>query len=371
MGIHDRDYYDPNQRSAGGIGLGRVSFKPGGLSVTSWLIIINVSIFILDAMLPVVDIADIRIIPDGIPAEVADRAVPADTPRPQNLPIGASWQRPLIDPQTGEPIGVVGPDGRPFLAAQVYRSWHPLNGYGHFSLLKGFQALEVWRVVTFQFLHADITHLFFNMFGLFIFGGMVEQYLGRKKYLSYYLICGIGGGLLYLAFAGLSVLGVPLPGTLAMTTMGTPLIGASAGVFGVIVACARIAPDSKVMLLFPPIPLKMKWMAYGYVGIAFFNLITGGGNAGGDAAHLGGAIAGYYFIRNQHLLRGFLDFGLVGSSKSRARPKPNPGPRRPKKTDQDEVDRILAKVNEKGLHSLTSKEKNTLERASRDARDNG
>ncbi|MEO0629350.1 MAG: rhomboid family intramembrane serine protease [Planctomycetota bacterium] len=356
MGIHDRDYYDPNAGRRGGVGLGGVSFRPRSLSITSWLIIINVSIFLLDATLPVVDIADLRVMPDAIPAEVASRAVPADTPRPQNVPIGVSWQRPLVDPQTGQTLAVAGPDGRPFPAVQVYRTWHPLNGYGHFSLLKGFQALEVWRVVTFQFLHADITHLFFNMLGLFIFGGMVEQFLGRKRYLSYYLICGIGGGLLYLLFAGLSVANVPLPGTLALTTRGTPLIGASAGVFGVIVACARIAPDTRVMLLFPPIPLKMKWMAYGYVAISAGNLIFGGQNAGGDAAHIGGAIAGFYFIRNQHLLRGFLDFGISGKSSGR-KPKRVRPVRPPRKDEQAELDRILSKVHENGLHSLTSKEK--------------
>ncbi len=366
MGIHDRDYYDDRRGGGGGgIGLGRVSFRPKQLSVTSWLIIINVLVFVVDARLPVVDIADLSVIPETISADVAARAVPADTPRPPNVPIGASWPRPLVDPETNQAIAAVGADGTVYPAVQYYRSWHPLNGWGHFSLLKGFRALEVWRVVTFQFLHADITHLFFNMFGLFIFGGMVEQYLGRKKYLSYYLICGIGGGLLYLLFAGLSALNVPLPGTLGMTTMGTPLIGASAGVFGVIVACARIAPDMRVMLLFPPIPLKMSWLAYGYVALATFNLLRGGSNAGGDAAHLGGAIAGFYFIRNQHLLRGFLDFGIGPSPKNSRQPR---GPRG-KAPSQQDVDRILAKVNEKGLHSLTSREKKTLERASRDARD--
>ncbi|MEL6498060.1 MAG: rhomboid family intramembrane serine protease [Planctomycetota bacterium] len=363
MGIHDRDYYNPGRRGVGGGGLSGVSFRPRSLSVTSWLIIINVSIFAIDALLPRVDIADIRVVRSDVPAAVVERAVaPADADRPSNVRLGQAWDKPLVDPQTGAQIGI-----------ERYRTWHPLNGYGHFSLLKGFRGLEVWRVVTFQFLHADITHLFFNMLGLFIFGGMVEQFLGRKRYLSYYLICGIGGGLLYLLFAGLAVAGAPLPGTLARTTIGTPLIGASAGVFGVIVACARIAPDMRVMLLFPPIPLKMKWMAYGYVAIATFNLVTGGGNAGGDAAHLGGAAAGFYFIRNQHLLRGFLDFGIgpaPSGSRVNAKRAAHRSSRRAQKSDQDEVDRILAKVNAEGLQSLTGKEKKTLERASRDARDN-
>ena len=86
------------------------------------------------------------------------------------------------------------------------------------------------------------------------------------------------------------------------------------------------------------------------------------------AAHLGGAIAGFYFIRNQHLLRGFLDVGL-GPGKPKARAGRPRSPKRSRKTEQVELDRILAKVAAKGLHSLTQKEKKTLERASREARD--
>src|SRR5947207_11272537 len=83
----------------------------------------------------------------------------------------------------------------------------------------------------------------------------------------------------------------------------TPLVGASAGVFGVILACAYIAPEAMVQLILPPVPLKLKWFAYGYVVVAAWNLLRGGANAGGDAAHIGGAIAGFFFIRNAHLLR--------------------------------------------------------------------
>ncbi|MGP1272478.1 MAG: rhomboid family intramembrane serine protease [Phycisphaerales bacterium] len=358
MGIYDRDYYDPRHGSgSGGAGLGRISFRPGRLSVTSILIIINVAVFFLDLALPMVDIRDVVERRQDVPRQQFENGVVVDAPRPQGIRQGEAWARPILDPNTGEVLG-----------QERYRTWHALNGYGHFSLLHGFLRLEVWRLVTFQFLHADLTHLFFNMFGLFIFGGMVEQYLGRSRYLSYYLICGISGGLLYLLFAGLASIGVSLPGTLAFTGMGTPLIGASAGVFGVIVACARIAPDMRVMLLIPPIPIKMKWLAYGYVGIAAFNLLSGGTNAGGDAAHLGGAIAGFYFIRKQHLLRDFLDFQLFRGKGKTVR-RADRSARSAGGINRRELDRILAKVSESGLHSLTAKEKKTLERASRDARD--
>lgn len=230
--------------------------------------------------------------------------------------------------------------------------------WGHFSTATLFK-LEVWRLISFQFLHAGILHLFMNMMGLYFFGAMVEQYLGKKKYLAFYLVCGICGGLAYLLLNLAGILAAKMgltniPGLL-YGNAATPLVGASAGVFGVILACAFIAPNAVVQLLIPPIPLKMKFFAYGYVAIAFISVVFGASNAGGEAAHIGGAIAGFFFIRNSHLLRDFFDI----FDDSRKKPDaPAPG-----QTDA-EVDRILDKVRDKGLHSLSDKERATLERAS-------
>ncbi|MCL4742167.1 MAG: rhomboid family intramembrane serine protease [Phycisphaerales bacterium] len=242
------------------------------------------------------------------------------------------------------------------LANTVLFPW--LYDVGHFSTKRGFQHLEVWRLVTFQFLHSPDTiwHLFFNMFGLFVFGGLVEQYLGRKKYLAFYLVCGIFGGLAYLLLNLLGQIpGLALPGVLFHDT-ATPLVGASAGVFGVIMACAFIAPNTIVQLIFPPIPLRMKWFAYGYVALAAVNLLAGGANAGGDAAHLGGAAAGFFFIRNSHLLRDFFDV-LKDSRRESGTPRP---PRRSR--GDDEVGRVLEKVRQEGIGSLTEREKRVLQR---------
>src|SRR6185436_18755240 len=117
---------------------------------------------------------------------------------------------------------------------------------------------------------------------------------------------------------------------------------ASAGVFGVIMAAAYIAPNAIVQLLFPPIPLKLKWFAYGYVALAAANLLRGGHNAGGDAAHVGGALAGYFFVRNAHLLRDFFD--VIGRRTPAAG-----GPAT--EADTQELDRILQKVGRDGLAS--------------------
>lgn len=265
------------------------------------------------------------------------------------------------------------------------RLWSVLHEYGHFSTAKGFfeivQAqggnqlvlnLQVWRLITFQFLHSPdtILHLLFNMFGLFFFGPMVEEQLGGRKYLAFYLVCGIMGGVLYVFLNLLGMTGLNIPGVLSGDP-GTPLVGASAGVFGVLMACAYIAPNAVVQLIFPPIPLKMKWMAYGYVALSLFNLLTSGRNAGGDAAHIGGAIAGYFFIRNSHHLMDFFD--VLGNSKEPKKPRPGRGGpgggggRRsgPRSPSDAEVDRILDKVSREGIGALSEKEKKTLERASR------
>jgi hypothetical protein len=155
--------------------------------------------------------------------------------------------------------------------------------------------------------------------------------------------------------------GVRIPGLLFNdTTM--PLVGASAGVFGVIVACAYIEPRQQVFLMFIPVGIPLPIFAYGYVLFSLINLLTGGSNAGGDAAHVGGAIAGYYFIRHSHLLRDFFDVfgdsratGGKRAARKAARSARKGGP------PEAEVDRVLAKVNKEGLGSLNDTERKVLE----------
>jgi hypothetical protein len=178
-------------------------------------------------------------------------------------------------------------------------------------------------------------------------------------------MCGLSGGVFYLVLNLVGWVGVPLPGALHVDP-ATPLVGASAGVFGVIIACAYIAPNMVVQLLFPPIPLKMKTLAYGYVGLVVLNLFfIQGANQGGDAAHLGGALAGYFFIRRPHLLRDFFDV-LGNSNKPRGRAGPGPGRR--KSSSDKEVDAILAKVQRDGIHSLSEGEKKKLREATEERR---
>lgn len=308
MGIYDRDYVN-DQRGMGGArppsGGGRLFARSPGWTVTTWLIVINIVVYVLMFLL------------------------------------------------------------QPYV-------WNA----GVLTLGQAYGRLEVWRLITFQFLHSpsSLMHIGFNMLGLWIFGPMVENYLGKKKYLAYYLVCGLAGGLLFIILNFLGILiKTPIPGLLDIDA-NSPLVGASAGVFGVIVACAKISPNTEIMLLFPPIPMKMKTFAYGYVAIALFSLLIGTSNAGGEAAHVGGAIAGYFFIRKSHLLSDFFDvFGDSRERKSKGKAKKPPKQSAYRNYNNtsgphpDEIDAILDKVHEKGFASLSEKDKKKLREASKDA----
>jgi len=230
----------------------------------------------------------------------------------------------------------------------------------HLSTDHAIWGLQYWRFIGFQFLHANFQHLLFNMIGLYFFGPLVEQYLGGKRFLAFYLLCGIFGAVLYLILnLGGYIFGNDVPGLLFNDT-ATPLVGASAGVFGILLAGAYLAPKVKVLVFFI-IPMKLATMAYLLVGVAVLTVLFGNGknNAGGEAAHLGGAAAGWYFIRNSHHLNGFFDF--LG----KADPTSKHFALKDKRASQVDVDRILDKVHKKGLASLNAKEKKILHDASR------
>jgi membrane associated rhomboid family serine protease len=245
--------------------------------------------------------------------------------------------------------------------------------WGHFSTARAFMylgvdpntkrlapvfGLEVWRFVTFQFLHANFMHLLFNMMGLFFFGGLVENYLGKKRYVAFYLACGICGALLYLILNFGGLLFGEAPGLL-FHDPHVELVGASAGVFGILMACAFIAPNAIVYIYFL-FPMRLRTVVYVFIAIAAFTVITSGPNAGGEAGHLGGAFAGAYLIRHTHLLRDFLD--IFGTAKAGRGGRAARTARRGV-VDEREVDRILTKVAQQGLRSLTEGEKRALRRA--------
>jgi membrane associated rhomboid family serine protease len=168
----------------------------------------------------------------------------------------------------------------------------PLQFWGHFSKFYAIDDWQFWRFITFQFLHGSVYHLAFNMLALYFFGPLVEAYFQPRQFLIYYLLCGVGGALFYLV---LLLLGWQIGADWA------PLIGASAGIFGVLLAAAIIAPHITVYIL-GLIPVPLLTMAYFFIIYAVLQVLLKGDNAGGEAAHLGGAAMGVLLMRRPQWL---------------------------------------------------------------------
>jgi rhomboid family protein len=223
--------------------------------------------------------------------------------------------------------------------------------WGNFNLEQGLYGLQLWRWVTYQFLHDGFMHVLFNMIGLYFFGPMLEKWWGSRRFLAFYLLCGVSG-------AAVMTLLSFVPGLL-MVGPATRLVGASGSLFGILAGAAALFPHQRVMLLFPPIPMAMRTMALLFMGLAFLSVMAGTPNAGGEAAHLGGALLGFVLVKNARWLNWAdrLSPSAIqdGVNKGRFERK-----RKRKLADRDEVNRILDKVRDKGLGSLTRQEKNTL-----------
>jgi membrane associated rhomboid family serine protease len=171
-----------------------------------------------------------------------------------------------------------------------------LSEWGAFTISDGVFRGQAWRFVTCMFLHAGAFHLFFNMLALYYFGGFVEAKFGRKRYLAYYLICGICGVLFYMAMYRLRFLD---------TDARAGMVGASAAVYGVLIGVVYLAPGMVVRLIFPPIAMRIRTMALLFIALAVAIILTRGPNAGGEAAHLGGALGGWILITNPRWLNVF------------------------------------------------------------------
>ena len=161
-----------------------------------------------------------------------------------------------------------------------------------------------WQVVTHMFMHGGFWHIFFNMYTLLIFGSVVERYLGPKKFLLFYFICGLGAVALHFGVQYLQMQsymeGAALGNATALQQIEaiklTPTVGASGAIYGVLMGYAMLFPESKMTLLFPPVTLSAKWMV---VIFAAIELVTGvSGLASGIAhfAHLGGMLIGWLMI---------------------------------------------------------------------------
>ncbi len=228
-----------------------------------------------------------------------------------------------------------------------------------------------WTLITYSFIHHGFMHILFNMLFLYWFGKLIKEYLGGQRVLSIYFLGVIAGGILYIILYNV----LPL---FQDAVDGSRLAGASAGVFAVVVGAATFMPNYTLFLLFIG-PVRIKYIALFYVLLSF--LQSAGSNAGGEIAHMGGALMGFVFVKQ---LQKGTDWGTPVTSfinwmksffvrqpkikvtySSKNKTQSSDSPPKHSKTDQDEIDVILDKISDSGYKSLTSDEKQKLFNASK------
>lgn len=157
----------------------------------------------------------------------------------------------------------------------------------YFPMMEQFKP---YQIVTHFFMHGSPRHLLFNMMGLFFLGPMVERTLGNKNFLILYLASAFGALIAHLGvdFYQYSSMGISrFPG----------VVGASGAIYGVVIAFATLFPNTKLMLLFPPIPIKAKYLGIGYIAYDLYQGVMGSNTGVAHFAHLGGAITGFFLIK--------------------------------------------------------------------------
>jgi len=258
----------------------------------------------------------------------------------------------------------------------------------HFGFSPGSVLTHPWTPLTYMFVHGGFWHVFMNMIVLFFFGPPLERKWGSREFMKFYLVAGMGGALISLAF-------LPLP----MVASETLVVGASGAVYGVMLAFALNWPDARVYI-WGILPIRAKWFVAGLAVITFVSTFSATGGNVAHWAHLGGLVTGFIYLRYGQRLSRQLD-RLVeaaeravpwevrddASPSAGRRPRPGGGAARapgagdgkeirfrrrggqgeekPDADTLDEVDRILDKIREHGLDSLTEEEREFLDEMSR------
>ncbi len=166
-----------------------------------------------------------------------------------------------------------------------------------------------WQMVTHIFMHGSLIHIFFNMYALWMFGSILENVWGPKRFITFYLVCGIGAALLHMTalyfetepiiseFKSLNAEQQVVISDRFYQIIGLPTVGASGAVFGCLAAFAYLFPNTSLYIMFIPVPLKAKWLILAYAGFELFMAIR---NSAGDnvahIAHLGGALVGFLLV---------------------------------------------------------------------------
>jgi membrane associated rhomboid family serine protease len=141
-----------------------------------------------------------------------------------------------------------------------------------------------WQLVTYAFLHGGLLHLFFNMFALYMFGSAIEQVFGARRYVVFYFVSVLSAAITQLIVA-------------ALTEGVYPTIGASGAVFGLLLAYGMYFPHNRVMLLFPPIPMRARVFVVVYAVLELFLGVTGSQPGVAHFAHLGGMAGAWLLMR--------------------------------------------------------------------------
>lgn len=216
-----------------------------------------------------------------------------------------------------------------------------------------------WQLVTYMFMHGGFMHILFNMFGLWMFGVELENYWGSKRFLTYYMVTGIGAGVLHL-------------GVQMLEGSGAPTVGASGSVYGILLAFGMMFPN-RIIFVSLLIPMPAKYFVLIYGGIELFSGLTRANSGIAHFAHLGGMIFGYIMIK--YWQKGG-DFGrlwkkFTSSLNSPPAAKAPPGGAKvydfyeetktaKPQTEAQRLDEILDKIADKGYAGLTAEEKDFL-----------
>jgi rhomboid family protein len=225
-----------------------------------------------------------------------------------------------------------------------------------------------WTFISYMFVHANLLHLLANMLMLFVFGTAVESRMGSRNFLMYYLFCGVGAAVFSLLLAGVMPVGA--------------FVGASGAVLGIAVAFAMFWPDAELIVFPIPVPIKARTLVIGLVVLDVIGSRLWPGDGIAHIAHVGGALFGYLFFRVQSLsrrspaqpARAVERVVMVQSGSAEPDRRTPVTPMRPRRrVDSDpvaaEVDRVLDKISEKGISSLTAAERRFLDEVARKKKD--
>lgn len=270
----------------------------------------------------------------------------------------------------------------------------------HFFMASDFQ---VYQLITYMFMHGGFEHIIFNMFALWMFGCVVERVWGAKKFLFYYIACGVGAGLFqelaqFVQFYLIASDQIPSFGigdiwTVARNSSavlnGWTTVGASGAIYGILLAFGMIFPEERIFIFPLPVPIKAKYFVIGYAAIELFSAMMTSGDGVAHVAHLGGMFFGFFMIRYWRKqvngygnssakdafdkLRDVLGgkskrggFGYTRNDSYQSSRDSYQGHQSDwdynarKRASQEEVDRILDKIRKSGYDSLTQEEKQTL-----------